>query len=665
MSLGYIILLIAFMVTAFSIWAGVSGIKLKKKSLIQAAKLTVYGQFYLITLSIILLTYAFLVRDFSFRYVAEYSDRTLPFLYTISSVWAGQAGSLLFWTWLLTIFGALFIFVNRNREHDLHPYVITIHSSITIFFMSLVIFSTNPFEKLSRVLPDGFGLNPLLQNIGMIFHPPTLFLGFVGFTIPFAFALATLMKGEKSNEWLDQSRNWSLFAWIMLTIGNLLGAQWAYVELGWGGYWAWDPVENASLLPWLTGTAFIHSIMAQKTRGMLKTWNISLAVATFLLTIMGTFITRSGIISSVHAFGKSNMGTFFLIFMGIIITVSIGLIIWRKSILKSEGKIDAFISREFSFLFNNMIFVVLTITILWGTLYPAITELFIGKQITLGENFFNKISVPFGIVLFLLIAVCPLLIWHKTKNDTIKKRAIFSFSTMILFMIILFIAGIKHLNSLIILGTAFLTLAVILSELFVSAGKRKASSNENIFKATGKILRLNPRKYAAYLIHLGVAMIFIAIVGTTVYKQEKQITLKKGESTTIGKYTLVYKSMSEESDERKDVLYAHLDVLKSDKKIGELTPQKHLYKGGIGEKQVTSEVDFKSNLVEDLYISIASYQNDESATFVIMLNPLQNWMWIGGAVMTLGIIIILANAFKKQKQKNKKTSGQKSVKKKS
>ena len=652
MSLGFIILLLAFLLNAYSIWAGTTGIKFNSKSLLRYTRKTTYGQFVLVTFSVALLLYALLSRDFTYRYVAEYSDRHLPLLYTISALYAGQAGSLLFWAWLLTIFNSMFVFFTRKKESELQPYVITIVNVVAFFFLSLVIYSSNPFEKLSHPLPDGYGLNPLLQNPEMIFHPPMLFLGFVGFTIPFAFALAALMKGDLSSKWINESRNWSLFAWIALTIGNLLGAQWAYVELGWGGYWAWDPVENASLLPWLTGTAFIHSIMAQRSLKMMKAWNVSLAIVTFLLTILGTFITRSGIISSVHAFGKSNMGTLFLIFMGLIFIVSLSLIIRRRSSLKPEEKISSFLSREFSFLLNNFILVILTVTVLWGTLYPAITELFIGKQITLGQEFFNKISIPFGIALFLLLAICPLLFWRLTKKELVFKRTVISFSLTIIFIATVYFLGVKHINSLIVLGIAFLAVIVIISDFLQSSVTRKKNNQLSLVKSLTEELSVNTRKYAAYVIHLGVVMIFIAIVGTTAYKVEKQVTLKKGEATTLGKYTLVYTKMGEHYELTKDVFFAEIDIYQNEKKIGTLTPERFLYKSGIGERQVTTEVDLRSNLIEDLYVSLASYQSDESATFVLMLNPLQNWLWIGGIVMTIGVIIIFIDVSRKKNKKS-------------
>ncbi len=646
MTLGHYLLLLAFIASVYTIWAGLSGIQLKRKSLVNYAQLAVYGQFIVVTLSILLLVDAFLTRDFSYRYVAEYSDRQLPLLYTLSAVYAGQAGSLLFWTWLLTIFNALFIFLNRHKEDEFKGYVFSVVSTVTFFFLILVNYSTNPFEKLLSTPPDGMGLNPLLQNSEMIFHPPSLFLGFVGFTIPFAYAIAALLKGTLSTEWLDRSRNWTLFAWIALTIGNLLGAQWAYVELGWGGYWAWDPVENASLLPWLTGTAFVHSIMAQKSRDMMKVWNIVLAIMTFLLTILGTFITRSGIISSVHAFGTSNLGTLFLIFMIIVFVISITLILSRFKKLQPENKIEALLSRDFGFLLVNIIFSILLVMILVGTLYPAITELLIGKQITLGQTFFNEISVPIGIFLLLMLAICPTLSWKQTSGKTILKRSLYPFFLSILFVIILFVSGIDHAISLLTLGIGFLGMAIIIAEIITSIRNKMKSEADGFFKSLKHVFNSNTRRYAGYLIHSGIIMIYLAIVGTTVYKQEKEITLPQGQETTIGNYRLVYNRMGERHEANRDVLTAELDIFKESKKLGTLSPQRNFYRSAMGQTQYTTEVDVRSNLTEDLYVILASYQDDGSATFTFFVNPLQIWMWIGGIVITIGVIIILIHSLK-------------------
>ncbi len=651
MAFGYYFLLTAFILTAYSIWAGFSGIKLNKKSLIKNAETAIYGQFLFTTAAILLLTYAFLTRDFSIRYVAEYSDSHLPLLYTISSVWAGQNGSLLFWAWLLTVFNALFVFWNRKNENQFKPYVFTLHSVVTLFFMILVSYVSNPFEKLPSPLADGYGLNPLLQNPMMIFHPPTLFLGFVGFTVPFAYALAALIKGDISNEWLDRSRNWSLFAWISLTIGNLLGAQWAYVELGWGGYWAWDPVENASLLPWLTGTAFVHSIMVQKSRDMMKVWNVVLIITTFLLTILGTFITRSGIISSVHAFGRSNIGTLFLVFMGIVALAALFLIPWRWNKIKSQKSIESLLSRDFSFLLTNIVFSILTIAILWGTLYPAFTELFIGKQIALGEPFFNKISVPFGIFLLLLLAICPTFSWRETSKKMFQ-RFIPPVVVSFVFLVILFILGIRHINALLTLGIAFLGVAIILTEILSNITSHMKSQHKNFMTSFTHAMKHNARRYSGYLIHVGVMLIYIAIVGTTVYKLEKEITLQKGEATTIGKYKLVYEKMGEYHDSNKDVLTAEMSIYVGDEKIDTLVPRRFFYKSSMGQQQYTTEVAVRFTLAEDLYVSLASYQTDESATFVLMVNPLMNWMWIGGFFMTVGVAIILIHVSKTKRKQN-------------
>lgn len=649
MSIGYYLLLLAFIASAYSIWAGASGIKLSRKSLIKNAQVSVYLQFIFVTLSVLILTYAFLTRDFSIRYVAEYSDRQLPLLYTLSSVYAGQAGSLLFWTWLLTIFNALYVFINRNKDDEFNSYVFTVVNVVTIFFLILVNYSTNPFEKLTPVPPDGFGLNPLLQNLMMIFHPPSLFIGFVGFTIPFAYAIAALAKGNLSYQWLDKSRNWTLFAWISLTLGNLLGALWAYVELGWGGYWAWDPVENASLLPWLTGTALVHSLMVQKTRSMMKAWNVSLAILTFLLTILGTFITRSGIISSVHAFGKSNLGTMFLIFMIVILVASIILILARMKKLQPEKKIESLLSREFSFLLVNIIFTVLLVMVLLGTLYPALTELFVGKQITLGEPYFNKISVPIGIFLLLLLAICPIFSWKETRSEAVLKRFRYPVLLSILLVIILFVVGIHHTRSLATLGIGFLGIAIITAEIIANITNRMRSDNSTFLSSFNHVFKINARRYSAYLIHIGVILIYLAIVGTTVYKEEKEITLQQGQETTIGDYRLVYDKMGDRRNANKDVLTAELDVFKGDKNLGKIVPQRFFYHSAMGKTQYTTEVAVRSTLKEDLYVILASYQDDGSATFIFMVNPLQIWMWIGGTIITIGVIIILLHSARNKK----------------
>ncbi|MDZ7264317.1 MAG: heme lyase CcmF/NrfE family subunit [candidate division KSB1 bacterium] len=649
MSLGYYLLLLAFIASAYTIWAGASGIRLNRKSLVKHAELAVYGQFVLVTLTIILLVDALLTRDFSIRYVAEYSDRQLPLLYTLSALYAGQAGSLLLWTWLLSIFNALYVLLNRKKEDEFKTYVLLVINGVTFFFLILVNYATNPFEKISPVPPDGMGLNPLLQNPEMIFHPPSLFLGFVGFTIPFAYAMAALMKGDISNDWLDRSRNWTLFAWIALTIGNLLGAQWAYVELGWGGYWAWDPVENASLLPWLTGTAFVHSIMAQKYRHLMKAWNIVLAILTFLLTILGTFITRSGIISSVHAFGKSNLGTLFLIFMILVLTVSVVLIVLRSRKMQSEHQIDAYLSRDFSFLLVNLIFTVLLVMVLVGTLYPAITELFIGKQITLGEPYFNKISVPIGIFLLLLLAICPVFSWRETSGQTIIKRSGYPVALSILFVILLLVFGVNHIRSLLTLGIGFLGVAIIIAEIIASIRERMKAEQKGFFQSSQHVFKINTRRYAAYLIHIGVILIYLAIVGTTVYKHEKQITLQQGQETTLGNYRLVYNKLDEKQEANRDVLVAEVDVFTGPDKLTTLYPRRNFYHSAMGQTQYTTEVAVRSTFKEDLYLILASYQEDGSATFTFLVNPLQIWMWIGGGVITLGIIIILIHASQHKK----------------
>ena len=648
MPLGYYLLLISFALCSYSIWAGFSGIKLKNNSLLKYARFSVYGQFLFATLSILLLIYAFLTRDFSILYVAEYSDRNLPLLYTISALWAGQNGSLFFWAWILTVLNAIFVFSNRKKQNEFEPLVFSIHNIVNFFFLILVIYACNPFERTTRLLADGFGLNPLLQNPEMIFHPPTLFLGFAGVTIPFAYGLAALIRSDFSNEWLDKCRIWALFAWGFLTIGNLLGAQWAYVELGWGGFWAWDPVENASLLPWLTATAFLHSLMVQKARKMFKVWNIALIITTFLLTILGTFITRSGIISSVHAFGRSNIGTLFLIFMGLIFIISLFLFLSRWKQLQSKNKIDRYLSKDFAFFLTNIILTILTVTILFGTLYPALTELFIGKQITLGEKFFNKVSIPFGMFLLLLLAICPLFAWKKTNKKVLMQRTVKPLIISVLVMIILYFTGIHHIKSLLIFGFCVLATSVIIFEVFQNFGKAKNSTDDSSSLNKTKI-----RRYFAFIIHIGVIMIFLAIVGTSAFKQKTEITLQKSEEVILGNYRLVYDSMEYTHDVNKDVLIAKLNVYHRNRKLHDINPRRFFYHSSMKQQQYTTEVAVRSNLKEDIYVILASYQEDESATFVIMVNPLMIWMWIGGIGITIGVLLLLLSTPVKVKRHNR------------
>jgi len=400
--IGSFAIVLALIVSAYSGLSIVFGLRTRRGEMIASSENGIKAIFFCLTLASLAMIYALVTRDFQVAYIAQYTNRSLPLIYTLTAFYAGQEGSLLFWAWLLSLFAAIVVWQNRGKNRDILPYVNLVLICIIFFFLFLMVFVTNPFKRLPTVPPDGQGLNPLLQNPGMIFHPITLFFGYVGFAVPYAFAMAALITGKLGDIWIRTTRRWTLFSWFFLTIGNLLGDQWAYVELGWGGYWAWDPVENASFMPWLVATAYLHSVMIQEKRGMLKVWNIVLITLTFLLTIFGTFITRSGIISSVHTFGQSSLGWLFLAFLGIGVVVSFNLLINRLPQLRSRNELDSYLSRESSFLYNNLIFVGITFATLWGTLFPIISEAVRGVKITVGPPFFNKVNTPIGLALLAL-----------------------------------------------------------------------------------------------------------------------------------------------------------------------------------------------------------------------------------------------------------------------
>ncbi len=581
------------------------------------------------------LIYAFVSRDFSIKYVASYSDRTLPIFYTISAIWAGQSGSLLFWGWLLSLFSAIVVWQNRNKNRDIIPYVISILLLTTCFFFGLMIFATNPFELLPQPVINGNGLNPMLQNPGMVMHPPTLFLGYVGFTIPFAFAIAALYSKKIDSQWIRTTRRWTLFSWLFLTLGNLLGAKWAYVELGWGGYWAWDPVENASLMPWFTATAYLHSIMIQERRNMLKVWNIVLIILTFALTIFGTFITRSGLISSVHSFGVSNIGPLFLIFLIVILIFSFGLLIRRLPLLKSENELDAFISRESSFFFNNLILVSLAFAVLWGTLFPIISEAVRGIRISVGPPFYNQINIPFALILLALTGICPLIGWRKASQRNLQRSFIIPVAIGLVFGIILAFTGMTSIYAIMSFSLSLFVLVTIFIEFYRGTKARARINNLNYLNAFWKLIMINKRRYGGYIVHIGIIAIFVGITGSSAFQKEKEAILDPGESLQIANYTLHYNGLVDQSTNHVRVIAAEIQVENNGKPLPTMYPSKQLFTN----YDPVSEVAIRQTLKEDLYIIFASWDDEGRASFKVLINPLVSWIWIGGIIMIVGTLI--------------------------
>ncbi len=643
--IGFYSVFIALFLSAYAGLTAFCGIKAQRGDMIASAENAATAVFGFLTLAGGAMIYALATRDFQIEYVAQYTSRTLPMIYTLTAFYAGQKGSLLLWGWLLSMFAVIVILQNRKKNRELLPYVLTVLMTVTFFFTFLMIFASNPFERLNYLPPDGKGLNPMLQNPGMIFHPPTLFLGYVGFTVPFAFAMAALITGRLGDEWIKTTRKWTILAWFFLTAGNLLGMEWAYVELGWGGYWAWDPVENASFMPWIVGTAYLHSVMIQEKRGMLKVWNIVLIIFTFLLTIFGTFITRSGLIASVHSFGESSLGWVFLLFLGAALIISVSLLIYRWPDLQSENQLDSLLSRESSFLYNNLLFVGIAFAIFWGTLFPIISEAVRGVKITVGPPFYNTVVTPIGLTLLFLMGVCPLIAWRKTTLKNFLKKILFPSLVSIAGAAVLYLLQIRSFIVLITIALCIFVSINLFLEFFNGMLTRHSLLKESYLKPLWNLVARNKRRYGGHIIHFGVVLLFMAMSGSA-FNMEKQITVNKGESFKVKKYTLRYDALSEYPTASKHRVVATLSIFNDKHKVGVLSPEKSLF---IGQEQPTTEVAIHTNLKEDVYVILAGYGKDW-ATFKVLVNPLVIWLWIGGVIMAFGAIIVMLPDRRKRKK---------------
>ena len=592
------------------------------------------------------LGYQLMISNFDIDYVARYTSYETPTVYKISALWAGQSGSLLFWLFILSIFNTITIIQNQSRHHNLMPWVIITLSVIQLFFLVLTNFITNPFEPTQAdfEIVNGNGLNPLLQNITMAIHPPTLYLGYVGFSVPFAFAFAALVNKDIGALWIQSIRRWTLVAWLFLSVGIILGGWWAYQELGWGGYWAWDPVENASFMPWLTATAFLHSIIVQEKKDMLRVWNMVLIILTFSLCIFGTFLTRSGVMSSVHSFTESSLGPVFLIFVFIILVSSFGLMYLRIGVLRSPRKIESISSRESGFLFNNLIFVVMCFAVFWGTLFPVITEAINGNKISVGPPFFNQINIPIGLALLALTGIGPLLAWRGTSNNRLIQN--FTIPTILgLISSLVFIFLKMSAYVVISFSLCIFVVAAIFSEFYKGTKVRRAKFNESIFKALYKMVEKNRSRYGGYIVHLGIVLMFIGFTGHA-FDKEKEFGIKVGGTESVANYEFTLTRMYEE--ERPNHYAWITDIRVSDifgNFITNLRPEKRVYfhkNPDINKRQPHSELDIYSTLNKDIYSIFSSVSSDNTTAFIkIMVNPLVKWVWIGGYILAFGTVIAL------------------------
>ena len=593
-----------------------------------------------VMISSIALWKAFFTNDFSLQYVYAYSNIELDYFYKFSSFWGGQKGSLLFWTLILTSYMIVVHFQNRSKNLIVVPYAMAVMLAITVFFLLLLNFSTNPFERIPLPPEDGRGLNPLLQNYWMVIHPPTLYLGYVGFTVPFAFAMAALISKNLDDAWIRLTRKWTVVSWFFLCMGNLFGASWAYVELGWGGYWAWDPVENAAFMPLIIATAYLHSVMIQEKKDMMKVWNMSLILLTFIMTIFGTFITRSGLIQSVHTFDEATLGYYFLGLLFFIIVVCTALIISRLPLLKSKNELDSFLSREAGFLFNNLLLLGIAFATFWGTIFPIISEAIRGVKITVGPPFYNQVNVPIALALLALIGIGPIIAWRRATWSNLKKNFLKPMMFALVGAAVLFPIVPLSNRSEIYTYIAFILCIFVLSSMLIEFYKgtmARYASSDTVLGALGSLIWNNKRRYGGYTVHIGIVMIYAGIAGSSSYGIHTENRLKIGETIEIRDYMLRYEKLAAiQATSVKTRIVAQLAVEKDGERIWTARPEKEFYKG---QNQPVSEVDVRSTLASDLYVILADFSEDESATIKVYHNPMVKWLWTGGWVIALGTMV--------------------------
>jgi cytochrome c-type biogenesis protein CcmF len=644
-SLGTFLLLASFVVCAYAIVISVVGARRRSRGLIESG----IGAFYLIcalmTCASAVMLNAFLTNDFTIKYVAHYSDSVQPLFYKITSYWGGLDGSIMFWVFLLSVFGTIAVYVNRERYRELIPYVVATIASVQMFFLYLMVVHKNPFTTyLTNVPADGTGLNPQLQNYWMAIHPPSLYTGFVGMTIPFAFCIAALVTGHLDDSWLRAVRRWTMFSWLFLTFGLTLGMIWAYEELGWGGYWAWDPVENAGLLPWFTATAFLHSVMVQERRSMLKIWNVSLVITTFFLTIFGTFMTRSGVVQSVHAFGEDKiLAWLFTGFMVVIVTFSFGLVIYRLPMLRARSnELDSWVSREAAFLVNNWILLFSAFFVLFATMFPTLSEAITGTRLTVAAPFYTKWMVPVGLILLFLTGTGPLLAWRKSTMQTLRDSFLWPAAFGIVTTVGLKAIGLDIWSSGLCFGLCAFVFGTVAQEFWYGTRIRRKNTGTDVLTAMIGLVSRNKRRYGGYIVHLGIVLVALGFAGNS-YKVDEQFALKLGQEVKVGKYTLRNDGIKVSDDGQKQMTTAYISIFKGGTQVDSLYPARWVFRHH--EDAPTTEVGIRRSLAEDLYVVMPS--NDPAtmasqiAPLQIVINPLVNWIWLGFGVLAFGTGIAL------------------------
>ncbi len=656
---GYLSLVLALAVALYSVIASAVGALRGRPAWVESGRRAMVLTFPLVSLGTLALVYLLATQRYEVSFVASVTNRTMPGYLRLTALWGGQAGSLVFWSWLMAAFAAAAGARRWSHDRDLLPWVALVTMGTLAFFLLLVVAFENPFTRLWE-LPDGQrveamwrpeggllfrpadgrGLNPLLRHPGMIAHPPMLYLGFVGFVVPYAFAMAALLTGRSDARWIRLTRRWTLVAWLFLSLGLILGGRWAYDVLGWGGYWGWDPVEIAAFMPWLTGTAFLHSVMIQEKRGMLKHWNMTLIILTYALVLFGTFLTRSGVLSSVHAFAQSALGPMFFGFISLTFLASAVLLLRRWGTLRSEHQIESWLSREALFLYNNLLFMGVLVVCFWGVIFPLLSELVTGQTVTVGPPFYERATGPLWAGLLLLMGVAPLAAYGRS-NARALGRALWkpALGTALVITALFLLAGVRRPSALVGYGLAGFVGLVTLYEFWRGAQARHRTRGESLLLALWRLAGRDRRRYGGYVIHLGVVLMAFGIVGIELFQAETQATLARGESLRLGRYTMVYESLAEfPTEDGRLVSRAVVSVYRDGRYLGQVFPRRDLY---LEQEQPMTIPGVRSSLEDDFYVLLVAWEpiSEGGATFKVYLNPLVNLIWLGGLVFILGTLV--------------------------
>jgi cytochrome c-type biogenesis protein CcmF len=639
-TLGHTAIFLAFLFALCGVVSPILACRGRSERYFAFTRIAILAQFALVTLAAASLIYGLVTTDFSIRYVTFNTTRATPVYYRVTGLWGALEGSLLLWEWILIIFSGLVAWIYRDRQRETIPWVLMVFSIVSAFFLGVIAFISNPFETISPVPLDGRGLNPLLEDANMMTHPPLLYTGFVGLMVPYAFAIAALIRGKLDEAWIVATRRWTIIAWLFLTLGNLVGAWWSYHVLGWGGYWAWDPVENAAFMPWLPATAFLHSVQVQERRRMLKVWNLSLIIIAFSLTIFGTFLTRSGILSSIHAFSSGPVGGVFLVFLAMVLLGSFGLLAFRAELLKGQPEVDSMVSRESAFLLNNIVLVSALFTIFLGTIFPLLSEAIAGTQVSVGAPYFNSVTVPLFLLLIFLMGVGPMIAWRRASWDNLKRNFLWPATGALILAIVLFLWRVR--DFLPVLGFTLLAFVVlsIFYDTALALRARRRIAGEGVFRGLVTLARRNQRRYGGLVVHLGVVLIVLGIAGSMAYSVEREATMSLKEHLNIGRYLIQFEGLKGSQQPTHFRVEGWFRIFYRGEEWGVLSPALKFFPN---QQSPVGRAVHQSTVSEDLYLILSGFSelDKNQATLKVLVRPLVVWIWIGGFVIVLGTLLAI------------------------